>query len=171
MRRLFLYGLGGLSVALLGLAFATCSTSGLDNPCPTPAAGSEAGSLLADARSEAPFAVLYPCQLPAGEQLVGETVTGPAGRQQAELVFAGPFDLTLRQSQYPPPTNPDPTGASRSEIDLFPNVRAILLEVNDGTRKALYHLFWERDGLFYELQAVGPPLQRRQILQVATSLE
>lgn len=50
-------------------------------------------------------------------------------------------------------------------------MRAILLEVNDGTRKALYHLFWERDGLFYELQAVGPPLQRRQILQVATSLE
>ena len=114
---------------------------------------------------------MYPCRLPAGQRLAGGTVTGPAGRQKAELVFEGPFDLTLRQSQFSPAVNPDPTGASRSEVDLFPNVRAVLLEINDGTQKALYHLFWERDGLFYEIQAFGPPLQRRQILQVATSLE
>ena len=98
-------------------------------------------------------------------------VTGQPGRQQAELVFDGPFDLTLRQSQYPPAVAADPAGASHSEVALFPNVRATLVERNDGTRCALYHLFWEQDGLFYEVQASGPPLQRRTILNVARSLQ
>ena len=150
---------------------ATCSTSGTDEVCPKPEAGSAGAAILAKTRAGAPFSLLYPCQLPAGERLIGGTVIGPPGRRQAELVFEGTFDLTLRQSQFAPPVNPDPTGATRSELDLFPNVRAILLEVNDGTRDAFYHLFWERGGLFYEVQALGPPLQRRLILLIATSLE
>ncbi len=98
-------------------------------------------------------------------------VTGQPGRQQAELVFDGPFDLTLRQAQYAPAVSADPAGASRTEIDLLPNVRATLIERNDGTRKALYHLLWQRNGIYYEVQALGPPLQRRTILLVATSLQ
>ena len=97
--------------------------------------------MLNQARTQARFAVLYPCQLPAGESLTGSSVQGTPGRQQAELVFGGAFDLTLRQSQYPPPLAADPTGASRIVIDLFPNVPATLIEVNDGSRKAQYHLF------------------------------
>jgi hypothetical protein len=94
-----------------------------------------------------------------------------AGRQQAELVFTGPFDLTIRQSQFAPAVSPDPSGASRTVIDLFPNVRATLIERYDGTSRALYHLFWERDGIHYEVQAVGPHQQRRLILLIATSLQ
>jgi hypothetical protein len=135
-----------------------------------PEPGTTAGDALLRARGQANFDVLYPCQLPGGERLESSSVTGTPGRQQAELVFAGPFDLTIRQSQYPPAVAPDPAGASRIVVDLFPNVRADLIERNDGSSRALYHLFWSRNGVYYEVQAFGPPLQRRHILMVATSL-
>jgi hypothetical protein len=109
--------------------------------------------------------------LPNAQLLESASVQGPSGRQRADLVFDGPFDLTVRQSQVPPPVSPDPAGASRRVVDLFPNVRATYIERNDGTSKALYHLFWEVNGLFYEVQAFGPPLQSRAILQVARSLQ
>jgi len=98
-------------------------------------------------------------------------VIGDPGRQQAELVFSGAFDLTIRQAQVPPAVPPDPAGASRRTIDLFPNVKAILIEINDGSGDAQYHYFWQRDGIYYELQSVGPPLQERVMRQVATSLQ
>jgi hypothetical protein len=170
-RRLFPFAGAGTGLALLVLLFATCSSNDPDSPCPTPAAGTNGAGFLAEARAQASFPVLFPCQLPAGQTLTGTSVQGDPGRQQAELVFDGPFDLTLRQSQYPPPLAADPTGASRIVVDLFPNVRGTLVEINDGSRRAQYHLFWERNGLFYEVQAVGPPLQRRFILLIATSLE
>ena len=127
--------------------------------------------MLSGLRSQARFAVLYPCQLPAGEKLSTVAIKGQPGRQQTELVFEGPFELAIRQSQFPPPVNPDPTGASRTTIDLFPNTPGLLIERNDGSSKALYHLFWDRAGVFYEVQAVGPPLQRRAIVLLATTLE
>jgi hypothetical protein len=79
--------------------------------------------------------------------------------------------MSIRQAQFEPPITADPAGASRSTIDLFPNVRATFVQVNDGSSRALYHLFWEREGFFYELQAYGPALQQRQIRLIATSLE
>lgn len=96
---------------------------------------------------------------------------GETGRQRVELVFQGAFDMTLRQAQVPPPVTPDPTGASRITVRLFDNVPASLIESNDGTGDALYHLYWERNGVYYELQAYGPPLQRETILRVARSLK
>ncbi len=127
--------------------------------------------MIDDLRDRAPFPILYPCSLPAGQTLESVSVTGPAGRQQAEMVFVGPFDLTLRQAEFPPPVNPDPTGASRTLVDLQPNVRATFIQVNDGSSKALYHLYWSMHGVYHELQAVGPPLQQRTILMIARSLE
>lgn len=109
--------------------------------------------------------------MPAAQRLEAATVTGTPGRQQVELIFAGPFELAIRQAQFPPSVDPDPSGASRIEVDLFSNVEATLIERNDGSEKAMYHLFWMRNGMYYELQAVGPPLQRRAILRVATSLQ
>ena len=109
--------------------------------------------------------------MPGSQNLSSASVTGEPGRQQAELVFTGAFDLTLRQSQLPPAMPPDPTGASRRTIELFPNVEAILRDINDGSGNAQYHYFWQREGLYYELQAVGPPLQERAIREVATSLQ
>jgi hypothetical protein len=156
---------------VIAIMFVTCSSSDPESDCPVPRAGSEAASVLNQARSRAGFTVLYPCQLPAGENLDTMTVVGQPGRQQLEFVFVGPFDLKVRQAQYPPAMLPDPAGASRSVVELFPNVRGTLIEVNDGTGKALYHLFWEQNGIFYEVQALGPPLQRRAVLLVATSLQ
>ncbi len=115
--------------------------------------------------------MLYPCFVPGGTQLSGGTIVGSPGRQQAELVFAGVFDLTIRQAQYPPAVAPDPTGASRRVIDLFPNIPADLIEINDGSSHASYHYFWERDGIYYEVQAIGPALQEHAIREVATSLQ
>ena len=86
-------------------------------------------------------------------------------------MFSGAFDLTIRQAQYPPVIAPDPAGAARRDIDLFPNVRATLIEINDGSGDAQYHYFWERGGIYFEVQAVGPPLQERAMRQVATSLQ
>jgi hypothetical protein len=151
--------------------FFTCSSNDPTSACPTPVPGSQEDGVLTRARQQARFTVLYPCQLPNAQHLVSSSVQGAPGKQQAELVFSGPFDLTVRQAQYPPAVNPDPVGASRTRIDLFPNVQADLIERLDGSSKALYHLFWQRDGLYYEVQAVGPPQQRRTVLLVATSLQ
>jgi len=115
--------------------------------------------------------VLYPCSLPGGTELYDGSITGDAGRQQVELFFEGVFEIAVRQAQFPPAVAPDPTGATRRTIDLFPNVPAALIEINDGSGDASYHYFWERNGIFYELQAVGPPLQERTIRAVATSLQ
>jgi len=158
-------------VAAVVFLFAMCGGGGSVSACPTPIPGSEQDAQLQKVRLGAGFAVLYPCYLPNGQRLVSGVVAGTSGRQQAELVYEGPFDLSIRQAQFPPVIPEDPAGASRSIIDLFPNVRATLIEVNDGTGDALYHLFWERDGFFFEVQASGPPLQRRTVLQVARSLQ
>ena len=170
-RRLIIWSSGALSTALVILAVATCSTSEPLSACPTPQPGSKAADLLTDVRSRAGFPVLYPCQLPGAEYLESVAVTGDPGRQKAELVFAGPFEMAIRQSQYPPAVSADPAGASRTIINLFPNVRATFIQINDGSSKALYHLFWKRGGIYYEVQAVGPPLQQRQIRLIATSLD
>jgi len=77
----------------------------------------------------------------------------------------------VRQAQYPPAVAPDPTGATRRVINLFPNVPASLIEINDASGDASYQYYWERGGIFYEVQAVGPPLQERAIRAVATSLQ
>jgi hypothetical protein len=87
------------------------------------------------------------------------------------MVFSGTFDLTLRQAQIAPAVSADPAGASRRTIDLYPNVQATFIEQNDGTSKALYHLLWQQNGLFYEVQAYGPPLQSQTIVKVARSLQ
>jgi hypothetical protein len=91
--------------------FFTCSSNDPTSACPMPATGSKEDALLQEARSQAKFALVYPCQLPAGESLDGATVTGTPERQQAELSFGGAFDIKLRQSTYPPTANPDPSGA------------------------------------------------------------
>ena len=139
--------------------------------CPTPVPGSSQDGLLQKARTGAAFTLLYPCSMPGSQQLTSSSVIGDKGRQQAELVFSGAFDLTIRQSQFPPAVSPDPAGASRRTIDLFPNVKATLIEINDGSGSAQYHYLWERGGIYFELQAVGPPLQERSLRQVATSLQ
>jgi len=160
-------------VAITALVFmaATCSASDAVGACPTPVPGSKGATLLDEARSEARFNLVYPCDVPAGEALDTVAVTGVSPRQQVEFAFDGPFDIKLRQSQFPPPVNPDPTGATRTDIALFPNVQAILIERNDGSPDALYHLFWSQDGLHYEVQVTGPPLQRRAVLEFARSLK
>jgi hypothetical protein len=127
--------------------------------------------MISELRGQARFALLYPCYLPNAQTLTSTSLVGATGRQQAELVFAGPFDLTVRQAQFPPAVSPDPTGASRRTINLFPNVQATVIERNDGTNKALYHLFWSSNGVYYEVQALGPPLQTQTILKIARSLE
>jgi len=127
--------------------------------------------MLEQARAEAGFRVLYPCQLPAGERLASVAVTGQPGKRTVTLAFEGPFEISLRQSQVAPIYGADPTGASRINVDLFPGVTGILLERYDGSSRAQYDIYWDRDGLHYELLVVGPPLSRRQVLLVVTSLE
>ena len=153
------------------LAFFTCSSASEVSACPQPDERSEGAASLVAARRTATFPVRYPCFLPAGEALSTATISGQPGRQQVELIFNGPYEMAVRQSQFPPVVDPDPTGSSRLLTDLFPNVPATFIQQNDGSRRALYHLFWEQDGIFYELQAAGPPIQQRQILQIARSLE
>jgi hypothetical protein len=157
--------------ALILYMVATCGGGEPVSACPLPAPGSPQDAILRRTRDGADFAVRYPCHMPLGQQLSSSTVTGVSGRQQAELVFSGTFDLTIRQAQFPPAISPDPSGASRRTIDLFPNTRAILIEINDASGDAQYHYFWERDGFYFELQSVGPPLQERTMRQVATSLQ
>jgi hypothetical protein len=136
-----------------------------------PLAGSDAEAALNAARDEAAFPLRYPCHIPGATHFYDASVTGNPGRQQAELFFEGSFDITVRQSQFPPTVPPDPTGATHRVVDLFPNVAADLIEINDASGRASYHYYWEQDGIYYELQAVGPPLQERDLRAVATSLE
>jgi hypothetical protein len=139
--------------------------------CPQPVEGTDGAAALARVSGEAGFDVRYPCSVPGGTQLYNASITGDPGRQQSELFFEGVFELTVRQAQFPPAVAPDPTGATRRVIDLFPNVPATLIEINDASGDASYHYYWEQDGMFFEVQAVGPPLQERAIRAVATSLE
>ena len=127
--------------------------------------------MLDTLRAEAGFTLLYPCELPAGEALVSAAAAGEGQRRHTTMVFAGPFDLTLGQALAPPAVSPDPTGASRIYIPLYPDVRAILIERNDGSQRAFYQLLWERDGVYFEIVADGPPQSRRLILEIARSLE
>lgn len=170
VRRLRYVGIAVAAVVVLVFLAANVETEPAE-ACPVPAAGSREGRMLADVRSQAGFNVLYPCKLPLSQRLDNATIIGNPGRQSVTLVFSGPFDLTVRQSQFPPAFNPDPSGVSRTGVELFPDTRAIFLERNDGSAKAQYHLLWDRGGIYYEVQAIGPPLQRRQIIAVATSLE
>lgn len=161
----------GAIAAVAFLAF-TCSSADVESDCPIPADGSKQAAMLEEGRSQAGFHVLYPCKLPNAQELSTVSVVGDRGKQSVTLVFGGPFDLTIRQSQVAPVVNPDPSGASHSVLnDLFPGVKADLIEINEGTRRALYHLIWSRAGMYYEVLAVGPPLQRRAILEVARSLQ
>lgn len=153
------------------LGFATCTTDTPTEVCPTPVPGSRQGDLLARAREDSSFALVYPCYLPNSQVLETHSIVGQPGRQRSEFVFSGPFNITIRQAQVAPPVSPDPTGASRTTIQLFDGVLASLIERNDGTRDALYHLYWQRGGQYFELQAYGPPLQREMMLRVARSLQ
>jgi len=156
---------------LLVYAASTCSSNDPAGACATPIAGTEAAGLLDDARSQAGFELLYPCYLPNAQDLESTAVIGEPGRQAVSFVWTGPFDFTIRQSQYPPAVSADPSGASRTTIDLFPNTRAALIEQNDASGDAFYHLIWERDNIYFELLGNGPPQQRRIILEIARSLE
>jgi hypothetical protein len=131
----------------------------------------KAQGLLDDARGQAGFDLVYPCYLPNAQELESTAVTGHPGRQAVSFVWTGPFDLTIRQSQYPPAVSADPSGASRITIDLFPATRATLIELNDASGDAFYHVLWQDDEIYYELLAYGPPQQRRIILDIARSLE
>jgi hypothetical protein len=150
---------------------ATCSSVDTTDACATPLAGSEADGLLQDARSQAGFELVYPCYLPNAQELESTAVTGDPGRQAVSFVWTGPFEFTIRQSQYPPAVSADPSGASRTTIDLFPATRATLIEQNDASGDALYHVLWQDKGIYYELLAYGPPQQRRIILDIARSLQ
>ena len=150
---------------------ATCGSVEQTEACATPVPGSEAAALIEDARSQAGFELVYPCFLPNAQMLESTAVTGEPGRQAVAFVWNGPFEFTIRQSQYPPAVSADPSGASRVAIDLFPATRATLIERNDASGDALYHLLWQQDDIYYELLAYGPPQQRRIILDIARSLE
>jgi hypothetical protein len=160
-----------VAAVLFAYFAATCSNDDQLEACPTPAPGSVEDGFVQDARSQANFDLVYPCFLPNTETLESSAVTGTSGRQQAEFVWNGTFDLTVRQSQFPPAVTAPPAGASRSVIDLYPNVRADLIEVNDASGDSLYHLLWQRENIYYELQALGPGAQRDLVLRVARSLE
>jgi hypothetical protein len=152
------------------LAF-TCSSNDPGEGCALPPPGSEEDQLIQDAKNRAGFQLLYPCYLPNAQTLESTAVIGDPGRQAVSFVWVGPFEFTIRQSQFPPAVSPDPSGSSRMALDLFPNTRAELIEVNDASGDALYHLYWQRDDIYYELQAFGPPQQRRIILEIARSLQ
>jgi hypothetical protein len=162
----------GAVVAVFAVYLAsTCTNVDPSTACATPVAGSKAARFLEDARSQAGFALLYPCYLPNAQDLESTAVIGEPGRQAVSFVWTGPFDFTIRQSQYPPAVAADPSGSSRITIDLFPNTRATLIEQNDASGDAFYHLIWERDKTYFELLGNGPPQQRRIILEIARSLE
>ena len=149
----------------------TCKTNDQVSACPTPVPGSAEDTLLQSARSQAAFALRYPCYLPLSEKLTDSTVTGDTGRQEVDIVWTGPFNMTIRQAQFAPAVSPDPTGASREELQLFSNVSAALITEDDGSGHTMYHMFWQQGAIYYELQAVGPPLQRDTILKIARSLQ
>jgi hypothetical protein len=156
----------------VGFIFLATRTSVADDAgCDLPAAGSAGEAVLARLRAAASFTIRYPCNLPAGEELVSGDVTGEGSREAVIMVFEGPFELTLSQALSPPVVNPDPTGTTRRFENLYPDVRATLIERNDGTQDAFYDLLWERDGVYYEIVATGPTQTRRLILDIALSLE
>ena len=171
-RRVLRYAAAAAAVAfVVWLAF-TCGAADVATGCHIPADDGREGRLLAQGRSEASFDFQYPCRLPNSQSLVNVAVVGAAGRQSVTLSWDGPFDLSIQQSQVAPLQNADPAGASHIVLDdLFPGVRADLIEINDGSRRAQYRLIWARAGIYYEVVAVGPPLQRRVILDIARSLE
>lgn len=138
--------------------------------CPLPTSGDEA-TIITDAEQRTQFKLDYPCYLPNSQDLESHSVTGLAGQQKSEFVFNGPFEIAIRQSQVPPPVEPDPTGATHTTIQLMEGVRADFIQRTDGSSRALYHLYWERNGFFYELQAFGPYAQQRTILAIARSLQ
>ena len=150
---------------------ATCTSESAVEACDPANFTPEEAAIVDEAVAEAQFQLMYPCYLPNAQRLESAAVTGDPGRQSVSFVWVGPFEFTIRQSQFPPAVSPDPSGASRVIIDLFPNTRATLIERNDATEDALYHLFWSEDEIYYELQAFGPPQQRRITLQIARSLE
>jgi hypothetical protein len=152
-------------------AIATCSTNDQVEACPTPVPGSAEARTLESTRLRADFTLLFPCYLPNTERLMQGSVVGEQGEQRTEITFEGAFDMALRQSQVPPPIEAEQTGASRITLQLFPGTEALLIEKNDGSSRALYHLLWERGGTHYELQAFGPPLQRATVLKIARSLQ
>jgi hypothetical protein len=149
----------------------TCEADDTVDACPTPVPGTDAGQYLQRARDEADFSVLYPCYLPNSQRLRSSAITGAPGRQLVELAWDGPFDMVIRQAQFPPAPVAATVGASRRTIDLFPNTRATFIEINDGSAHAQYYLLWSQNGIYYELQAVGPPLQQNAILRIARSLQ
>lgn len=149
----------------------TCSAVERSEACATPMPGTAAAGFLEEAVSAAQFDLLYPCYLPNDQTLESTAVTGEPGRQAVALVWVGVFDFTIRQSQFPPAVSADPSGASRVTIDLFPSTPATLIEQNDATGDAFYHLLWQDDKMYYELLGNGPPQQRRIVLDIARSLE
>lgn len=163
---------GAVIVAVVAVYLATtCSSSDRAEACLLPEPGSDEYALVQRVRAEAGYELLYPCYLPNAQALESTAIIGDPGRQAVSFVWRGPFEFTIRQSQYPPVVPPDPAGVARSGLNLFPNVRAELIQRNDGTGDAMYHLLWQRDDIYYELQAFGPPQQRRIILEIARSLE
>jgi hypothetical protein len=166
-----LFAVAGLIVAGIAYSALTVSVSEPSGGCYLPAEGSRQGDVLKEGKAKAGFNLRYPCQLPAGQTLTSISVVGQTGRQSATLNFDGPFDMTIRQSQIPPALSADPAGSSHVVIDLFPSIKAQLIERNDGSRKAEYHLVWSQDAIFFDLLADGPPLSREQILKAARSLQ
>jgi hypothetical protein len=151
----------------------TCDTDDVVEACPPlPKPESDDYLTVVRVQDEARFDVVFPCYLPNSQELRSGSITGETGKQSVEFAWEGPFkDLILRQSQFAPAPVASTVGASRRTIDLFSNTRATFVEINDGSAEAQYYLLWEREGIFYELQAVGPPLQQDLILRVARSLE
>jgi len=150
----------------------TCQgDEGPASTCPLPAADSQQGEIIDQAKQKTRFPLSYPCYLPNSQVLESHSVTGNVGQQRSEFVFTGPFEIAIRQAQVPPPLEPDPTGATHTNEQLFEGVRADFIQRTDGTSKALYHLYWERNGYFYEMQAFGPYAQQRTVLQIARSLQ
>jgi hypothetical protein len=151
----------------------TCETDDQVGACPPlPEPGSEDYVVVTRAVDEARSGLLFPCYLPNSQELRSSSITGEIGRQSVEFAWEGPFDdLIIRQAQYAPAPLAATVGASRRTIDLFPNTRATLVEINDGSAKAQYYLLWNRGEIYYELQAVGPPLQQELVLRIARSME
>jgi hypothetical protein len=151
---------------------ATCGTADVESDCPVPADGSRQGDILSEGRQQSAFPILYPCKVPNSETLTSVNVVGDKGKQSVSVSFDGPFQITIRQSQVAPLVNADPSGSSHSVVDnLFPGVRAELIEINDGSGHATYHLIWDRGGMYYEVLMTGPPLQRKAVLDLARSLQ
>ncbi len=150
----------------------TCRPPEVESGCPASGDGSREAALLDEGQAQTAFDILYPCRLPNSQRLITIDVVGDRGKQSVTAVWDGPFEITVRQSQVAPVVNADPAGASHIVLaDLFPGIKVDLIEINDGSSRALYHLIWARGGMYYEVLAVGPPLQRRLVLEIARSLE